>query len=209
MAALAYIILPAMRWRYLRNLTDVISPRLQLFCFIMQFSLAIILFIMIIETIIMIAMILIFLITDIILFALMCYPLTTVTNTLLLLLDDVVARGFYYPWLSWYFKITTGSFTLSRRKIMEFHICWTASMRKLSKRAYETSLGAHFAATVVAKITAADLDVMLLLWSVFRFLLGFDAAWYIRASVFGWMCDDCVCFWWLGILFLFLVDLAR
>jgi len=98
MAALAYIILPAMRWRYLRNLTDVISPRLQLFCFIMQFSLAIILFIMIIETIIMIAMILIFLITDIILFALMCYPLTTVTNTLLLLLDDdVVARGFYYP----------------------------------------------------------------------------------------------------------------
>jgi len=199
-----------MRWRYLRNLTDVISPRLQLFCFIMQFSLAIILFIMIIETIIMIAMILIFLITDIILFALMCYPLTTVTNTLLLLLDDdVVARGFYYPWLSWYFKITTGSFTLSRRKIMEFHICWTASMRKLSKRAYETSLGAHFAATVVAKITAADLDVMLLLWSVFRFLLGFDAAWYIRASVFGWMCDDCVCFWWLGILFLFLVDLAR
>ena len=63
----------------------------------MQFSLTIILFIMIIEAIIMIAMTLIFFITDIILFALMCYPLTTVTNTLLLLLDDVVARGFYYP----------------------------------------------------------------------------------------------------------------
>lgn len=156
----------------------------------------------------MIAMTLIFLNIGIIPFALMCCPLTAVTHTLLLL-DDRFARGFYIiPWLSLHFKITTRSFTLRWRKIIEFHT-WAACMRKLSERAYKTSLGAHFAAAVVAKITAADLGIMLLLcWYIFRFLLRFGTR-YVSVSVFGWMYHDCLCLWWLGIFFLFLVDRAR
>lgn len=158
----------------------------------------------------MIAVTLLFLDIFFISFILMCnHPLTTVTYTFLLLND--IARWFYYPLISLNLDIATRLFNLCCRNIMKFNIR-TTSLRKLWERMCKTSLGAYFTITIVAKVTIAHLRVMLLLWwSFFGFLLGFwvDTTWYIRTSVFAWVCSDCLRFWWFGILFLFLVALAK